>query len=60
MFALNTSGQYRRENTQRLLAFYAGEVAKFMDGKMPFTFDQVRLFKSKFHSMIFTAESGLQ
>ncbi|KAI3413221.1 hypothetical protein GPALN_010721 [Globodera pallida] len=42
LLALNTSGDYRRANTDRLLAFYAEKVAHFMGGTAPFTMAQLK------------------
>ncbi|CAK5033191.1 unnamed protein product [Meloidogyne enterolobii] len=42
ILSLNTSGTYRRQNTERLLTFYAEKVAEFMGGNSPFTFVQLK------------------
>lgn len=42
MLAINTSGEYRRASTDRLLQRYADKVAEHMDGNAPFTLEQVR------------------
>ncbi|KAL3091746.1 hypothetical protein niasHT_024328 [Heterodera trifolii] len=43
LLALNTPGQYRRENTGRLLEYYAKKVAEQMGGTAPFTTEQLRV-----------------
>ena len=43
ILSVNTSGEYRRQNTERLLRFYAEKVAEHMpDGRAPFTVENVR------------------
>lgn len=41
LISLNTSGEYRRNNTQRILKYYMERVEEYMNGKAPFTFDQL-------------------
>lgn len=41
ILSVNTSGKYRRQNTERLLRFYTDKVAEHMaDGRAPFTVEQ--------------------
>jgi aminoglycoside/choline kinase family phosphotransferase len=40
---LNTSTKYRHENEDRLLKLYYDTVNKELDGKIPFTLDQVEM-----------------
>uniref|UniRef100_A0A183CHN5 CHK domain-containing protein n=1 Tax=Globodera pallida TaxID=36090 RepID=A0A183CHN5_GLOPA len=42
LLALNTSGQYRRDNTDRLLEYYTRKVADHLGGEAPFTTAQLR------------------
>ncbi|KAH7698446.1 hypothetical protein AAVH_34462 [Aphelenchoides avenae] len=42
MLAINTSGEYRRASTDRLLQRYADKVAEHMDGNAPFTLEQIK------------------
>jgi len=41
LLSLNTSGQYRRANTKKLLKQYTAKVTELMDGKPLFTFEQI-------------------
>lgn len=47
LLALNTYGQYRRENKDRLLEYYAMKVAERMGGTAPFTMEQVSVWFSR-------------
>uniref|UniRef100_A0A914H175 CHK kinase-like domain-containing protein n=1 Tax=Globodera rostochiensis TaxID=31243 RepID=A0A914H175_GLORO len=42
LLALNTFGQYRRDNTDRLLEYYTRKVADHLGGEAPFTTAQLR------------------
>lgn len=53
ILSLNTTGIYRRKNTERLLTYYAGKVAEFMGGSSPFTILQLK--EAYRQSMAFSA-----